>query len=103
MQNKTICPTRTTALLMCCLLCACGIKAQAQSEAHERAKLLGHNVSYKVEGQSTFSDHDSPLWLNANKYGLSSVSGNNGYIRVGAFRSTEADSAYNWMPTRKWC
>ena len=96
MQNKATCPTHTATLLVCCLLCACGMKTQAQSQARERVKQLGHNVSYRIEGQSTFSDHDSPLWLNANKYGLSSISGNNGYIRVGAFRSTETDSTYNW-------
>ncbi len=96
MQNKATCPTQTATLLVCCLLCAYGMKTQAQSQARERVKQLGHNVSYRIEGQSTFSDHDSPLWLNANKYGLSSISGNNGYIRVGAFRSTETDSTYNW-------
>ncbi len=46
--------------------------------------------------QATFSGEASPLWLNANKYGLSSTDGNNGYARFSAIRSTDIDSAYNW-------
>ena len=70
--------------------------AQAQGTAREHARSLGKDIDYRVEGQVTFAGAQSPLWLNANKYGLSSVTGDNGYLRVAAHRSLEADSAYNW-------
>ena len=58
---------------------------------------LFDDVEYAVEMQATFSDGDhNPLWLNANKYGLSSVERNNGYLRAGVFRNLEADSLRNW-------
>lgn len=38
-------------------------------------------ITELVELQSSFSQGNTPLWLNANKYGLSSLSGNNGYLR----------------------
>lgn len=53
-------------------------------------------VTYSVEGQVSASDGDTPLWLTANKYGLSSVDNSNGYLRVGIFRDVKADSAYKW-------
>lgn len=31
------------------------------------------NIQYKVEMQSSFSGNKTPLWLNANRYGLSSL------------------------------
>ncbi len=57
---------------------------------------VGKGISYDAEVQLTASSGQSPLWLNANKYGLSSVAGDNGYIRAGLFRSTRADSARHW-------
>ena len=40
-------------------------------------------LEYKVESQVTIGSGDhSPLWLNANKYGLSSVDKSNGYLRA---------------------
>ena len=32
---------------------------------------LGANIHYNVEAQASFSNDKTPLWLNANKYGLS--------------------------------
>ena len=47
----------------------------------------------RTEVQATFSSGDNtPLWLNANKYGLSSIETNNGYFRAGIFRSIACDS-----------
>ena len=38
--------------------------------------------SVDVEGQGSFSNSTTPLWLNANKYGLSSLKAQNGYVRA---------------------
>ncbi len=40
------------------------------------------NIDYKVEMQGSFSNTKTPLWLNANKHGLSSLEATNGYIRL---------------------
>ena len=42
----------------------------------------GGDPAYKVEMQTTFSDNKSPLWLNANRHGLSSLDKTNGYLRA---------------------
>lgn len=50
-----------------------------------------------VEAMATVGDGEhSPLWLNANKYGLSSVEKNNGYLRGAVCRHMDADSAKRW-------
>ncbi len=52
---------------------------------------------FKTEAQLTASDGDNtPLWLNANRYGLSSLETTNGYLRAGLFRDLEQDSARSW-------
>ena len=38
-------------------------------------------LGYKVEAQGSFASGETPLWLNANKFGLSSLERNNGYRR----------------------
>ena len=53
-------------------------------------------VELRTEAQASFSDGSTPLWLNANKYGLSSLDKTNGYLRVGAFRPLQTDSAHRW-------
>ena len=40
-------------------------------------------------------DHE-PLWLNANKYGLSSLNKSNGYLRAAVSRPVETDSLRRW-------
>lgn len=56
----------------------------------------GAQVELRTEAQLSLSDGPTPLWLNANKYGLSSLDKTNGYVRVGAFRPLELDSARRW-------
>ena len=53
-------------------------------------------LEVKTEVQGSFSDGATPLWLNANKYGLSSLSSSNGYWRIGAERLADNDSARLW-------
>ncbi len=51
----------------------------------------------RTEAQASLASGDhNPLWLNANKYGLSSLKTSNGYLRAGIFHSMEADSARRW-------
>ena len=38
----------------------------------------------------------TPLWLNANKYGLSSLEKNNGYLRAAALRPLSVDNSKKW-------
>lgn len=56
--------------------------------------LQGHaQVDVVTEAQVTASDGDfTPLWLNANKYGLSSLDPINGYVRVALSHGYDADS-----------
>lgn len=49
----------------------------------------------EVQATASAGDH-TPLWLNANKYGLSSLDKTNGYVRAGAFRSIDNDSSRRW-------
>lgn len=56
----------------------------------------GHDIHYKVEVQGSVSDGQTPLWLNANRYGLSSLDRGNGYLRAQAIRPLSADSARRW-------
>ena len=57
---------------------------------------LDNNIGYKVEMQSSFSKDKTPLWLNANKHGLSSLKEFNGYVRGAVIRPLSTDSARRW-------
>lgn len=57
---------------------------------------LGRDIEYGVEAQASFSKGKTPLWLNANKHGLSSLERNNGYLRTDIMRPLAADSAHRW-------
>ena len=57
------------------------------SNAHEDA------VEWKVSTQTTISSGDNnPFWLNANKYGLSSLDTSNGYLRASLAKNATVDS-----------
>ena len=67
---------------------------QAQESALSRAT---DNMLYKVEGQVSTADGQTPLWLTANRYGLSSTDAQNGYLRASLFSSP------GWTPVEpKW-
>lgn len=59
-------------------------------------KKLTDNLRYMVEAQASGSKDNTPLWLNANKYGLSSLEEGNGYFRAAVERPLSADSAHLW-------
>ncbi len=56
------------------LLCLCCTPVLAQGNAED-------SLSIGLEMQGSFSNSKTPLWLNANKYGLSSLKASNGYMR----------------------
>lgn len=57
---------------------------------------IDNQINYHVERQLTFGNGNNPLWLNANKYGLSSVKPNNGYLRIGADGHQILGETGNW-------
>ena len=57
---------------------------------------LARDVNYTVEVQGSYSRGKTPLWLNANRYGLSSLDKTNGYLRAALIRPLCADSARRW-------
>lgn len=48
------------------------------------------------EMQASVSHGPTPLWLQANRYGLGSVQSRNGYLRVAAERDIRQDKAKHW-------
>ena len=79
---------RLLPLLLC--LCSAGaVFAQKRS--------LFDSLQYRAELQGTFSGGDhTPLWLNANKYGLSSLKKANGYVRGAIMRPLSNDDGRRW-------
>lgn len=64
------------------------------SSAQER---LMDSLYYRAEFQTTLASGDyNPLWLNANRYGLSSLKTGNGYLRGAIERPLSADDGRKW-------
>ena len=57
---------------------------------------LSEGLVQRYEIQVSGSDGCTPLWLNANKSGLSSLDSFNGYVRGGLERSLEVDEEKKW-------
>ncbi|MGN1375666.1 MAG: hypothetical protein ACI4V5_03840, partial [Prevotella sp.] len=87
-----------TRYLLPAILFAFCIKAAAEDYSDiEKSKAKPFDgLTYKVEMQSSVSEDKTPLWLNANKYGLSSLEKSNGYMRAALIRPLRADSARRW-------
>lgn len=62
----------------------------------ERRTGLLQNLEYSAELQATISNDKTPLWLNANRHGLSSLEDVNGYVRGALMRPLRRDSAFRW-------
>lgn len=75
---------------------ASSFTAQAQGSGGKTKKDISQGVKYAVEAQGSFSRNITPLWLNANKYGLSSLDKNNGYVRATVERPLSTDSGRHW-------
>ncbi len=80
------------------ILLACALLLPATQQAQEKAESidLGYGVEYTLQGQVTASNRRTPLWLNANKYGLSSLEKENGYLRAAIGRPLSTDSTRRW-------
>ena len=66
-------------------------------QAERRPLSLTDSLHYKVEMQATLSSGDhTPLWLNANRYGLSSLEKTNGYLRAAVERPLSASDGQKW-------
>ena len=64
--------------------------------AQERAPLFD-SLDYRAELQLSLSSGEhTPLWLNANKYGLSSLEKTNGYLRGALERPLSRDHGRRW-------
>ena len=71
------------------------ITATAQNK--QKASLTdGIEYGVEMQGSTAFGDGKTPLWLNANKYGLSSLEKNNGYMRASLERPLAADEDRKW-------
>ena len=58
---------------------------------------LFDSLAYRAEVQATVTGGDhNPMWLNANKYGLSSLKNNNGYLRGAIERPLRRDDGRKW-------
>ena len=54
------------------------------------------DLFYSMEMQGSLSQGRTPLWLNANKHGLSSLEEANGYLRTAVERPLSTDSIKRW-------
>ena len=71
--------------------------AQDWAEFHEPSKWKAlDGLRYDVEMQASVSDGKTPLWLNANRHGLSSLEETNGYLRAALTRPLQMDSTRRW-------
>lgn len=68
----------------------------AQGRLARLMKEKADSVEYRAEVQVSAGKGKEPFWLNANKYGLSSVHNSNGYLRAGLFRPEQADANKKW-------
>ena len=70
---------------------------KGEGNANETTSALD-SLYYMVEmqGAMSFDGGKTPLWLNANKYGLSSLEKNNGYLRAAALRPLSVDNSKKW-------
>ncbi len=85
------------AFLWACMVPAFTMQAQAWREGDVHGKIkLGKGLGYSVEAQATQSNGQTPLWLNANKHGLSSLEKTNGYLLAGIERPLTTDSVRRW-------
>lgn len=56
----------------------------------------GDYLDYHLERQITLAGNHNPLWLNANKQGLSSLKESNGYLRGGLFGQKTLGHSGDW-------
>ena len=88
--NKTILKSFGTSLFF--IVPCMNFDCQAQNAWTRSTKGIEYNISI----ESSNAHGKNPLWLTANRYGLSSVEKNNGLMQVGIERNSLRDSLHNW-------
>lgn len=78
-------------MMMGCL----SLFGQTEGGGNSRRDVFSDINAY-AETQTTVGNGRNPLWLNANKYGLSSLDSDNGYLRMAVERDVAADSCRRW-------
>lgn len=79
------------------LSCFCHAFPQEWMDYGDAGKLEWlKGIQYEVEAQGSISHGKTPLWLNANKYGLSSLEECNVYLRGAVTRPIGMDSIRRW-------
>lgn len=74
-------------LLLCCA---------APLHAQNALQRMTRDIGYNVEAEMSASSSHTPLWLTANRYGMSSTDEQNGHLRAALQRSASADSLHKW-------
>lgn len=88
---------RIQSTLFGVLMCATSFAQYVPPTVKDTTRVgILNNINYKVEMQGSFSNTKTPLWLNANKYGLSSLEKTNGYIRTAVYRPLSVDDGHKW-------
>ena len=96
-QSPSMMMKRIQSTLLGVLVCATSFAQYVSPTIKDTTKAgILKDINYKVEMQGSFSNTKTPLWLNANKYGLSSLDKTNGYIRTAVYRSLSADNERKW-------
>lgn len=80
------------------IILLCATVSTVRAEGGTSRMNLIDSLYYMVEmqGSVSFDGGKTPLWLNANKYGLSSLEKNNGYLRAVAIRPLSVDNERKW-------
>lgn len=72
------------------------VTAAARAAGGNALQRAGQGLQYGVSAQGSFSKGDTPLWLAANRYGLSSIDGSNGFLRLKLTRDARRDAGHRW-------
>lgn len=67
------------------------------AEENEKDPCILNDIDYNVSIQASgATGSHTPFWLNANKYGLSSLEKTNGYVRASVIRTLDNESSKKW-------
>lgn len=77
------------------IITLCGLSATLTAQA--QTPRIFQDVEYRVEGNVVGATcENAPLWLSANRHGLSSIENTSGYLRGTIERDIESDTLRNW-------
>ena len=97
LQSPSIMMKRIQSTLFGVLMCVTSFAQYVPPTVKDTTRVgILNDINYKVEMQGSFSNTKTPLWLNANKYGLSSLEKTNGYIRTAVYRPLSVDDGHKW-------